>query len=485
MSQYVAVAEAYMDALEARLQRNLTMQGLLVGGELLRVACRHAWSTSSSTSASSSTQDAAERRRLEGLKGRAGVANSKVVYERFAGYLNARRWQLLAAAGAKVQRVLWASTSTKNPAYPDTLYVDELIGEHTVNTLPESLIDAFRDHGKVARTVDKHLDDAHRVLRELGAVGIDMEQVGAQLQIEGIDLFAKSYNGVLDIVERRRDELLAREAATDGRRGGRSARRRRARAWRRFDGERVGARLWAADPTLWKAGDAGHQKVIANALGWLTVFDDVADQLDDLAEFVAEVRDDGLRARRAARHGRFEPGARRSWPFAFGAGEDGLDLTVLDTTDPAAIAARRGARRPRGDAFHRVEQVGRHDRDGQPARLLLRSRARRAGPRDGRPALRRRSPTRAPRCRSSAQEQEFRAVFINPSDIGGRYSALSFFGLVPAALLGLDVDELLDRARAMAARCAADVRGGREPGAAAWAPSSGRARWPAATRSPS
>ena len=136
------------------------------------------------------------------------------MYERFASYLNARRWQLLAAAGAKVQRVLWASTSTKNPAYPDTLYVDELIGEHTVNTLPESLIDAFRDHGKVARTVDKHLDDAHRVLRELSAVGIDMEQVGAQLQIEGIDLFAKSYDGVLDIIEKRRDELLAREAAS-------------------------------------------------------------------------------------------------------------------------------------------------------------------------------------------------------------------------------------------------------------------------------
>ncbi len=211
MSQYIAVADAYMDALETRLQHNLTVRGSSSVASFFvsrvdtlvdRLIDEH----------SERQEDAGERRRLDGLKGRAGVANSKVVYERFAGYLNGRRWQQLAAAGAKVQRVLWASTSTKNPAYPDTIYVDELIGEHTVNTLPESLIEAFRDHGKLTRSVDKHLDEAHRVIRELGALGIDMEEVGAQLQIEGIDLFAKSYNGVLDIVERRRDELLEREA---------------------------------------------------------------------------------------------------------------------------------------------------------------------------------------------------------------------------------------------------------------------------------
>jgi len=158
------------------------------------------------------TDDVGERRRLEGLKGRAAVANSKLVYERFQGYLNSRRWQLLAPAGAKVQRVLWASTSTKNAAYKDTVYVDELIGEHTVNTLPESTWHAFREHGTVARTVDKHLDDAHRVLRDLSAVGIDMERVGAELQEQGVKLFVRSFDAVVTIVEEKRRALLAAEA---------------------------------------------------------------------------------------------------------------------------------------------------------------------------------------------------------------------------------------------------------------------------------
>jgi len=211
MSQYEAVAEAYLDALEQRQRRNLTLRGTssvasffvsrvdTLGDALLdeRVAA---------------TSDASERRRLEALKGRAAVANSKLVYERFQAFLAARRWQLLAPAGAKVQRVLWASTSTKNPAYKDTMYVDELIGEHTVNTLPEATWKAFREHGTAARSVDKRLDDAHRVLRELAGVGIDMEKVGAQLQQQGVELFAKAFEGVIGHVDEKRRALLAAEA---------------------------------------------------------------------------------------------------------------------------------------------------------------------------------------------------------------------------------------------------------------------------------
>ena len=211
MSQYEAVAEAYMEALEQRLRGNMTLRGTssvasffvsrvdTLGDKLLdeRIAATH---------------DVGERRRLEALKGRAAVANSKLVYERFRSFLKARRWQLLAPAGAKVQRVLWASTSTKDPAYKDTMYVDELIGEHTVNTLPEATWRAFREHGTAARTVDKRLDDAHRVLRELAGVGIDMETVGARLQEQGVELFTKSFEGVIGIVEEKRLALLAVEA---------------------------------------------------------------------------------------------------------------------------------------------------------------------------------------------------------------------------------------------------------------------------------
>lgn len=208
LSQYEAVADAYLEALEYRLHADETIRAVssvasffvsrvdtLVDGLLDERA--------------EAAADDAQQRRLQVLKGRAGLANAKVAYERFRSYLNSREWQLIAASGAKVQRVLWASTGVKNEAYPDTLYVDELIGEHTVATMPEETWRAFKDHGTVARTVGRHLDDAHRLLRELAQLGIDMEGVGARLQEQGIELFREAFEGVTAIVEEKRARLLA------------------------------------------------------------------------------------------------------------------------------------------------------------------------------------------------------------------------------------------------------------------------------------
>ncbi len=214
MAQYEAVADAYLAALEHRLRHDRTIR-----------ACSSV--TSFFVSRVDSMVDAllderiaaaddADVKHLESLKGKAGVANCKLVYERFRSYLSSREWQLIAASGAKVQRLLWASTGTKNPAYSDVLYVDELIGEHTINTLPEATWNAFNDHGALARTVDRHLEDSRRVVRELARLGVEMELVGAQLQDDGVDLFVKSYDSVVSIVEQRRVELLAAEADGEG-----------------------------------------------------------------------------------------------------------------------------------------------------------------------------------------------------------------------------------------------------------------------------
>jgi transaldolase len=210
LSQYEAVAEAYLDALEYRLQKDLTIRATTSVASFF-VSRVDTLVDSLLDQRLEVAADESERRRLEGLKGVAGVANSKLVYERFRTYLHSREWQLIAASGAKIQRLLWASTGTKNPAYPDTLYVDELIGEHTVNTLTEGTWKAFNDHGTLARTVDRHLEDAHRALRELSQLGLDMERVGAQLQTDGVHLFSKSFGSVIDNVEQKRANLLALE----------------------------------------------------------------------------------------------------------------------------------------------------------------------------------------------------------------------------------------------------------------------------------
>ncbi len=140
--------------------------------------------------------DKGDRELLE-LRGRAAVAQAQVAYQHFEAAFSGPRWEALAAKGAQVQRPLWASTSTKNPAYPDLLYVDTLIGPHTVNTMPEGTIDAFEDHGTVARTVDAESDEAARLLGRLGEVGVDMADVAATLEDEGVHSFAKSFDELI------------------------------------------------------------------------------------------------------------------------------------------------------------------------------------------------------------------------------------------------------------------------------------------------
>ena len=143
------------------------------------------------------------------LRGKGAVAQGKLAYQLFQQTFSGPRWEALAAQGAQVQRPLWASTSTKNPAYPDTLYVDELIGPDTVNTLPDATIEAFADHGTLARTIDADVDEAEAAWQGLAEVGVDIDDVGALLEREGVSSFQKSFDELLDALSAKADELRA------------------------------------------------------------------------------------------------------------------------------------------------------------------------------------------------------------------------------------------------------------------------------------
>ena len=143
------------------------------------------------------------------LRGRAAVAQAKLAYELFRERFSGDRWDALAARGGRLQRPLWASTSTKNPDYPDTLYIDGLIGPDTVNTMPDATIAAFEDHGTVARTVDQGLDQAHQVMDDLAGAGVDMDDVGRVLEAEGVASFAKSFDELLDVLAEKAAALAA------------------------------------------------------------------------------------------------------------------------------------------------------------------------------------------------------------------------------------------------------------------------------------
>jgi transaldolase len=141
------------------------------------------------------------------LRGRAAVAQAKAAYQLFRRRFSGPRWDALAARGARLQRPLWASTSTKNPAYPDTLYVDRLIGPDAINTLPEATITAFEDHGTVARTIDEGANDAERLLERLETIGVSMTDVGRTLEEEGAATFTKSFDDLVETLESKRAEL--------------------------------------------------------------------------------------------------------------------------------------------------------------------------------------------------------------------------------------------------------------------------------------
>jgi transaldolase len=197
LSRYAEVIEAYLAGLEA------------YGGDLSKVR--------SVASFFVSRVDTEVDRRLEAigtdealaLRGQAAVAQAKLAYQLFLQRFRGGRWEELAARGANLQRPLWASTSTKNPAYPDLLYVDTLIGPDTVNTMPEGTLEAFEDHGTVARTVDEGIHVAEGVFERLEAIGIDMEDVGRVLEEEGVASFSKSFDELISALERKSAELAA------------------------------------------------------------------------------------------------------------------------------------------------------------------------------------------------------------------------------------------------------------------------------------
>jgi transaldolase len=198
VSRYEEIANAYVSGLERRLDAGKSIEG-------------SASVASFFVSRVDTKVDAAlEKAGREDLRGRAAVANAKIAYESFQRIFSGDRWQRLARAGAHVQRPLWGSTSTKNPDYPDTLYVDELIGPDTVNTMPDATIEASRDHATAERTVDRDVEAAHAVMREIREAGVDVDSIVLnELVDEGVAAFGESYDSLLETLERKSQELAS------------------------------------------------------------------------------------------------------------------------------------------------------------------------------------------------------------------------------------------------------------------------------------
>ncbi len=195
LERYAEVIEAYLAGLEA------------ADGDLSAISSVASFFVSRVDTEVDRRLDAIGTPEALALKSKAAVANAQLAYELFLEKFSGPRWDALVARGAKVQRPLWASTSTKSPSLPDTLYVDELIGPNTVNTMPDNTLDAFLDHGTVARTVDADLSGARAVLDDLAAVGVDLSDVTQTLEDEGVAAFAKSFDDLLSVLQTKAESL--------------------------------------------------------------------------------------------------------------------------------------------------------------------------------------------------------------------------------------------------------------------------------------
>jgi transaldolase/glucose-6-phosphate isomerase len=436
LDQYDAVSEAYMSGLE-------TLDAS--GGDLSTVASVASFFVSRVDVKVDRMLDDIGTPAAQELKGTIGIANAKMAYQRFKATFSGDRWENLEDGGARLQRVLWASTSTKNAAYSDTLYPDNLIGPHTVNTLPPSTLNAFRDHGTVALTLEKELLAEQARLEKLEDLGIDMDQVTDELLEEGVEKFARPFSDLMGSIDEKVERIESDGPRMDTRLG--DFQRGVSAALSEMAREDIIERIWQQDHTVWQA-DPGE---ITNRLDWLNTARTMKEHVPRLEALAGDVREDGYTDVLLLGMG----GSSRApqvFRRVFGVKEGYPDLAILDSTDPGAvlshlerldldrtlfIVASKSGTTTETLSFFRFfyDHVLSVSGEGQAGDHFVAI----TDPGSNLADL--------------AEEHDFRALFLNNPHIGGRYSALSYFGLVPAALIGIDVDRLLDSGLEMVSEC--------------------------------
>ena len=382
--------------------------------------------------------------RPENLLGKAGIASAKIAYQSFKNIFSGDRWQRLVDNGAKVQKPLWASTSTKNPLYYDVIYVESLIGPHTVNTLPDETIEAFAEHGEIyENSIEQNVDDARQTFEDLRKTGIDIDFVTLELVNEGIEKFIQPFDNLMKTLAHKRLEFLSETTSRQEIEYGTNESEIKS-TFHSLDEKQIARRIFARDPFIWKDGEE-EAKAIRNRLGWLNI-EDFINRADEIINFAKEIKNEKFKfvillgmggSSLCPEVARETFGSKRGYP----------QLLMLDNTDPAAIrnietqidpaktliivASKSGTTTETLSFDHYFFNLLKEKGIDNPGKQFI--------------AI---TDTGTP-LQDEARERNFRKVFTNPEDYGGRYSALSYFGLVAMALIGIDIKEILHNAHQM------------------------------------
>lgn len=376
---------------------------------------------------------------LESLMGKVAIANAKMAYQLFLERFGSERFTKLRDKGARVQRPLWASTGTKSPKYSDVLYIESLIGPDTVNTIPPATYVAFRDHGTVETTLTQDVEGAKKVLASFREKGFSLDDITKKLTEEGVKSFIGSFEDLIQTIDSRRAAAARRIGERITFHGTAGAALDAAVA--RIDKEQFVPRIWKKDSSLWKSDDA-HRKIIDNALGWLEAPDVMKGLVAGLAKLAEEVRHqfDHVVVLGMGGSSLCSEVVRR----LFGKREGYPELLVLDSTVPEAVSMLEGRIQVEKTLFIVASKSGTTTEPLMFHRYFYDRVRAVKGNRAGENFIAITDPDT--QLVADAQRDRFRAAFVNMADIGGRYSALSFFGIVPMALSGVDVAKLIDRA---------------------------------------
>ena len=447
VARYEQVIEAYLKGLERRAREGKPVSGI-----------------ASVASFFVSRVDSKVDKWLEGkgskdLQGKAAVANAKIAYQKYKEAFAAPRFKALKDKGAATQRLLWASTSTKNPAYRDVVYVEELIGPDTVNTMPQATLSAFKDHGRVSPTLEKDVEGARKILEALAKAGIDLKRATEELEVEGVKLFADAYDALLWCITAKREMLRVGTGKSQSVSLG-AFENTLPEGFKKLEKERFVVRMWEKDAALWKK-DAEHQKIIRNALGWLNVAEMMKGQIPTLKAFAEEIKREKFTQVFLLGMGGSSLAPEVFW-LSIGAAPGNPRLFVLDSTDPARVREAEKIMEASKPLFIVSSKSGGTIESSSFFKYFYERVRQREGKSAGRSFVAITDPGTS--LEALAKEHGFRKVFLNPSDIGGRFSALSYFGLVPAALLGVNLNDLLERSLAMIQSCHASTRLPDNPG---------------------
>jgi transaldolase / glucose-6-phosphate isomerase len=443
---YERVAEAYIAGLETYASR---------GGDLKRVASVASFFISRIDTAIETLISARlhagdnEASLLRGLEGKVAIANAKLAYQRYQELFSGPRWQALAALGAQTQRLLWASTGNKNPNYRDVLYIDELIGPDTVNTIPPPTFDAFRDHGRPRASLVEDVESAADTMATLAEVGISMKDVTDKLLVDGVQLFCDAFENLLKAVEKQTKHAGAGrlnrltytlpEPLT-------AAVKESLAEWRAHGKVR---KLWARDALLWTGRDE------AQWLGWLGITNDQLAHIERLSGIREAARSAGFSHVLLLGMGGSSLGP-EVIKTTFGKISGFPELYVLDSTDPTQVKAFENKVDLKQTLFIVSSKSGSTLEPNVFKEYFFDRVERIVGPKKaGDRFLAITDP--GSKMQQIAEHDGFRRIFLGWPNIGGRYSVLSDFGLVPAAVMGVDVAKFLDRTEEMVCACMPSV----------------------------